>query len=182
MTWILTHSGEHFDLLSPQPGMVKLLDIAHALAHTARFNGHTAWHYSVAQHSLLVASLVPAEHQLVALLHDATEAYLGDVTRPLKLLLDRYQQLERRVWHSICARFSLNPIIPDCIHEADRIALVTERRDLMPRDDAHWECRANVSPSPSRIGRWSPEKACNRFYARAIALLAARDSSLGVPA
>jgi len=182
MTWILTHSGERFDLLNPQPGMVRLLDIVHALAHTARFNGHTAWHYSVAQHSLLVASLVPPEHQLVALLHDATEAYLGDVTRPLKRLLDCYQELEHRVWQCICERFGLDSELPDCVHEADRIALATERRDLMPRDDAPWECLAGISPLARRIGRWSPEKARRHFYARAIALLAAREGSLGVSA
>lgn len=84
MTWILTQSGQQFDLLRPTASMIKPVDIAHALSRLCRFNGHTRAHYSVAQHSLIVASLVPVEHQLVALLHDAPEAYIGDMTRPLK--------------------------------------------------------------------------------------------------
>ena len=69
MTWILTQSGQQFDLLRPTAAMIKPVDIAHALSRLCRFNGHTRAHYSVAQHSLIVASLVPAEQQLAALLH-----------------------------------------------------------------------------------------------------------------
>jgi len=60
MSWILTYSGTRFELIMPTGAMVKPQDIAHALAHLCRFNGHTREHYSVAQHSLLVADLVPA--------------------------------------------------------------------------------------------------------------------------
>ncbi|WP_336605416.1 phosphohydrolase [Stutzerimonas kunmingensis] len=171
MTWILTRSGRRFDLLAPEADHISTLDIAHALSQLCRFNGHTSRHYSVAQHSLLVASIVPAEHQLAALLHDATEAYVGDMVRPLKLgmrefyeaqsLVSLYDEVERKVWLAICEYFHLEPKLPSCVHEADMIALATERAQLMPDHDAEWECLAGVPRSPSRwrTGR-PPGRSC----------------------
>lgn len=132
MTWILTQSGQQFDLLRPTASMIKPVDIAHALSRLCRFNGHTRAHYSVAQHSLIVASLVPPEHQLVALLHGATEAYIGDMTRPLKAVMPEYQYVENQIWLAVCERFDL----PSCVKQADMVALATERRDLMPEHEA----------------------------------------------
>lgn len=92
MSWIQTRSGEAFDLLNPKPEHVQLEDIVYALSHLCRFNGHTSRFYSVAEHSLHVCDRVleaghPARAQLVALLHDAHEAYTGDIASPLKQLL-----------------------------------------------------------------------------------------------
>lgn len=151
MTWILTRTGIPFDVLEPTADMVQPLDIAHALAHTCRFGGHTLRHYSVAEHCVRVAKLVPAEHQLAALLHDATEAYVGDMVRPLKQALPAYQQIEQRVWHAICQRFDLDPVLPECVHQADLVMLATERRDLMPEHPAPWPCLQSVEPLPARI-------------------------------
>ena len=88
--WIQTFTGRAFDLSSPQPEQVCTEDIAHALANCCRYAGHSRWHYSVAQHSLLVAEIVAAtdpELALAALLHDAAEAYIGDWSSPLKALM-----------------------------------------------------------------------------------------------
>src|SRR6267378_1608096 len=86
--WIVTYSGLQFYHLAPTPEMVCIEDIAHALSQTCRWTGHTKFHYSVAQHSIYCSFLVPAEHALAALLHDASEAYLGDMNRPLKHYTD----------------------------------------------------------------------------------------------
>lgn len=94
MNWILTSTGKRFDLLEPDADMIDPWDICHSLAHLCRFNGHTREFYSVAQHSCIVAELVPEEHKLAALLHDATEAYLGDITRPLKQWMPDYRGFE----------------------------------------------------------------------------------------
>lgn len=83
MNFIFTFTGKHFNVYEPEVDMIDPRDISHSLAHLCRFNGHTREFYSVAQHSCIVADLVPEEHKLAALLHDATEAYLGDMTRHL---------------------------------------------------------------------------------------------------
>ena len=82
--FIPTASGLHFDYRDIMRNEVKIEDIAHALSHLCRFGGHVPRFYSVAQHSVIVSHLVPPEHALGALLHDATEAFVQDVVRPVK--------------------------------------------------------------------------------------------------
>jgi hypothetical protein len=85
--WLLTFSGLKFYPLDPRPEAVCLQDIAHALAHICRWTGHTAYHYSVAQHAVQVALAVEQmapDLALLALHHDDAEAYIGDIARPWK--------------------------------------------------------------------------------------------------
>ncbi|MCF5056757.1 phosphohydrolase [Pseudomonas proteolytica] len=171
MTWILTQSGQQFDLLRPTASMIKPVDIAHALSRLCRFNGHTQAHYSVAQHSLIVASLVPAEHQLVALLHDATEAYIGDMTRPLKAVLPEYQYVEHQIWLAVCDRFDIQPDLPACVKQADMVALATERRDLMPEHPGVWDCLAGIQPMQEVIVPLPTEYASAAFFSQLMALM-----------
>ena len=182
MSWILTRSGRKFDLAQPTAAMVDIADITHSLSMQCRFNGHTSHFYSVAQHCMLVADLVPAEHQLAALLHDATEAYVGDLVRPLKLgmrefyecqnLESLYDAVERRVWIAICARFDLDPILPDSVKHADLVALATEKRDLMPEHPEPWPCLEGVEPNAVPIDPWQPSQAAIHFHGRLLELLA----------
>ena len=87
MPAISTRSGRRLYLQNPNAGQIHIDDIAHGLAHQCRFNGQTNKFYSVAQHSVMVASILPPELRLAGLLHDAAEAYLGDSVQPLKELL-----------------------------------------------------------------------------------------------
>ena len=93
MTWVQTYSGVAFELLAPRAEDVRAADLAHALAHSCRFGGHTRSHYSVAQHSALVAALVWQRTRdlgatLLGLLHDAHEAYTGDIKKPVKWAIE----------------------------------------------------------------------------------------------
>lgn len=182
MTWILTRSGGKFDLANPTADMVAPSDIAHSLSMQCRFNGHTRSYYSVAQHCYLVADLVPAEHQLAALLHDATEAYVGDMVRPLKEGMRDfanslgneclYDLTERKVWIAICQRFNLDPHLPACVKHADLVALATERRDLMLDHPEPWPCLDGIEPITARIDPWQPSYAAIHYHHRLLQLMA----------
>ncbi|MBA1147393.1 phosphohydrolase [Ectothiorhodospiraceae bacterium WFHF3C12] len=129
-SWNLTYTGRRFYPWDPRPEDIDILDIAHHLACLNRFNGALARPYSVAQHSVVVARAVPAEHQLTGLLHDATEAYVGDMVRPVKRDLHAYQLLEARVWDAVAARFDLPSQLPECVKHADDRAAAAEAAQL----------------------------------------------------
>lgn len=164
MTWTLTYTGRHFDLADPQPDQIHTNDIAHALANECRFAGHTRYFYSVAQHSVLASQIVGPEHALEALLHDASEAYLKDIPRPLKQLLPDYRAIEQRVERAIRARFGLPEEQSAEVTQADRIMLATERRDLMPAEPSEWPSLAGIVPLDKRI------HAVNNNHAKALFL------------
>lgn len=148
---ILTHSGLHFNLLAPDPDLIEIEDIAHALSHLCRFTGHTRQLYSVAEHSVRVSRLVPPAYRLEALLHDAAEAYIGDVSSPLKALLPAYRGIEHNIDQAIRARFGLPLAQTHCVKHADLVMLATERRDLMSSDDTPWEMLQDIKPAPFQI-------------------------------
>jgi|688.fasta_scaffold410662_3 5'-deoxynucleotidase YfbR-like HD superfamily hydrolase len=126
-----TYTGRIVDLTRFCEDDICIEDIAHALSQIIRFTGHSRAPYSVAQHSLLVAEIATPEHRLWALLHDASEAYLGDVASPLKTLLPEYRDLEEKFQKVIAGRFGLPWPMPAEVKHADRVALMTEKRDLL---------------------------------------------------
>jgi uncharacterized protein len=129
--WFITYSGIRFWPLDPRPEDICITDIAHSLSHICRFGGHARHFYSVAQHSVIVSHLVEPELALAGLMHDATEAYLGDMTRPLKHQMPEYQRVEGLLWRVIAEKFGLPSELPPSIKHADNVALLTERRDVI---------------------------------------------------
>ena len=158
--FVSTYSGRQFYPLAPQAAQIEIGDIAHGLAYQCRFNGQTRHFYSVAQHSLMVMSLVPEKFRFSALLHDAAEAYLGDMVKPLKNLFPEFSVIEARVMEIIGHRFGLDLTHLDpSIKQADLIALATEKRDLMPHSVETWLYLRDIEPLPAPIQAMSPQHA-----------------------
>jgi len=130
-TWIETYTGRHVDILDPDPNEIVIEDIAHALANTNRFGGHTQVPYSVAEHSLRMSYIVPPELALEALMHDAQEAFVGDMPSPFKKVMPEFQGLEDSMEAAIRAAFGLpgQKHSPEIKYYDDQM-LVTEARDL----------------------------------------------------
>lgn len=135
MTQILTATGKRFDLYEPDADLIDPRDISHSLSNVCRFNGHTREFYSVAQHCCLVADLVPEEDKWAALLHDSTEASVGDMVRPLKEWMHAFQDVEHEIWERICTRFNLDLTLPASVYHADLVALATEAWLTYPAPD-----------------------------------------------
>jgi 5'-deoxynucleotidase YfbR-like HD superfamily hydrolase len=130
--FIQTYSGIEFYPLDPRIEEVKLLDIAHALSNICRFTGHCNEFYSVAQHSVLVSQYVSKENAMWGLLHDASEAYICDIARPVKKSLEMkpYKEIEKRLMNVIAKTFNLSEDEPKEVKEIDTKMLRTEARDL----------------------------------------------------
>lgn len=173
--WLQTHSGRQFWPLDPRPEDVWPGDLAHSLSLQCRFAGHCREFYSVAQHSILAVDVAvtlgaDARMQLAVLLHDAAEAYVADVPRPLKRFLAGYRAVEVAVQDAVFSRFGLalgageHRFIKHC----DEVMLATEKRDLMRQDGPAW--LALPAPMVDTIDPWSPQVAEASFMQRLGAL------------
>lgn len=162
--WCQTFTGRKSWPLDPRPGDFDVRDIAHALSMRCRYGGMTTRFFSVAQHSIMVAALCPAWCQLEGLLHDASEAYLDDIRRPLKLTraMTAYREAEALTELAIARQFGLVFPWPEPVKAADQILLETERRDLMVAGPAwrKWCGRAEPLPDPIHPWDWSRAEMC----------------------
>lgn len=130
--WISTYTGKKFHVLSPHEDEIRIEDIAHALSLQCRFTGHVKSFYSVAQHSVLVSQLCDPKDALYGLLHDATEAYIGDMSAPLKHTseMSRFRAAEAAVMVAIANKFRVPLTEPLSVKQTDKRLLLTEARDL----------------------------------------------------
>ncbi len=164
--WAQLYSGKKFWPLDPKPEEINIVDIAHALSLSTRFNGHCEKFYSIAQHSVLVSLVVRRDQALAALLHDATETYIGDVIRPLKKHLPVIKKIERKIEKTIWQKFNIKNHDEEEIKKADIILLLTEARDLMKSPPDKWESSDKYMPLNNKIIPWDPEKAERLFLQR----------------
>lgn len=164
--WLQTIDGRQFWPLDPRPEEIDIRVIAHALSMQCRYGGHVQHFYSVAEHCVHIARAVPPADRLWGLLHDASEAYLVDVPRPVKRALDTYQAIERRLMHAVCQRFGLPDRMPLSVAGADHRILLTERAALMAAPPVPWAQDVMV-PLPVTIKCWAPAVARAEFLALA---------------
>lgn len=137
-TIMATYSGGPFNVLEPRASDIRLLDIAESLSKINRYSGHTVRPYSVAQHSVIVSKLLEGSgYEMEGLLHDAAEAYTGDITSPVKAALrklaefDVIEALEEPIQTAIAQRFGLHYPFDSQVHDADREALAFEKRCVL---------------------------------------------------
>lgn len=159
--WIQTAMGRQFWPMDPRPNEVFIDDIAHALSLLCRFGGHCLRFYSVAEHSVLLSQLAEPRDKLWALLHDASEAYLVDVPRPIKRFLGGYREAEDKVSRAISVRFNLHLGCPDSIKRLDRSILLDERAQNMTASAHEWE--SGGAPTGIKLQFWNPERARDEF-------------------
>lgn len=169
--WIQTYGGGVFHILDPHQDEIHIKDIGHALAMQCRFTGHVRSFYSVAEHSVLGSYLVPPAYALRFLLHDAPEAYIADINRPLKHYTGvgpAYLPVETRIADAIHVRFHIVGDEPACIKEIDNQMLYAEKAQLLPPMDWGTKWSQDEKAADITIRNWAPEVAevefLHRFY------------------
>jgi len=153
-----TFSGLYIDVFNPNVDMVSMIDIAHGLSNVCRFAGQCSRFYSVAQHSVLVAAdVITGERKIkqMAILHDASEAYIGDMPKPIKKHFPNYQAVEENLMYVIFEKFGLSyaeylNVYKPMIKEADKKALEFEHKTVMLNEN-------------NMMHIWKPEEAKQRF-------------------
>jgi hypothetical protein len=155
--WMQTGGGNQFWPLDPRPSEVHIRDIAGALSKLCRFGGHCRRFYSVAEHCVHMARAASEGARLTALLHDASEAYLSDVIRPIKPALTNYLAIEAALERAIAERFGLQwPWLPE-IKTLDNAMLMAERDQAMKAPPNPWV--TEVPPLGVELQFWTPARA-----------------------
>ena len=160
MSWVQTYSGKKFDVLNPRSADVDFRDIAHALSMQARFNGHTSRFYSVAQHCVIMSLAVHPKAALYALLHDAAEAYIGDMPAPVKDQFPEFSIMENVILSVVYMAAGIP--FPDTaamqeVKDYDLRMLITERNQLMGPPPEPWGIdRLNIQPLEINIAHEEP--------------------------
>jgi 5'-deoxynucleotidase YfbR-like HD superfamily hydrolase len=178
--YLQTVSGRFVNPFDPDPEQLDPRDIARALANVCRFGGHCRPFYSVAQHSVIVSELVEAgggdvEDVFAALMHDATEAYLGDMPHPIKHrspLGAAFKVAEDALEAVLRERFAIKADVP-AIKRVDRALLATERR-ILAGVSWEWPELEGVEALDIELVAWTPDEAERAFRERFDALVARR--------
>jgi 5'-deoxynucleotidase YfbR-like HD superfamily hydrolase len=170
--FLQTVSGRWVNPFDPDPDQIELADIARALANQCRFGGHCRTFYSVAQHCVIISELIEqeggsTEDALTALMHDAAEAYLGDLPHPIKHrseLGTAFREAEEPLERVIRDRFSIAGSAT-AVKRIDRALLATERR-AFSAERWHWPELEGVEPLDLELRAWSPDEAAEAFARR----------------
>lgn len=171
-SYIITFTGKKFNLLALEIANIDIVDIAHATAQQCRWTGHCRHHYSIAQHAYYCSLIGPESEALERLMHDASEAYIGDMNRPLKHYTnagDAYRKVETPLQSMIYEAFGMSRIEPDSVKLADNAMLYAEAEQLF---DPIWFDMSKNNPQGKaeaakiKIEEWSPSRAERIFLDR----------------
>lgn len=170
MSKIVTYSGKLVDLARPSSDVICIKDIAKHLSQINRFTGATNRPYSVAAHSVYVSEIVDAEFAFAGLMHDASEAYLADISAPLKSILPGYRSLEGQMSRIISLKYKVTGMHSGLVKRADMQAYVKERRTLITasriEDDPDWDVFSQVREPTRALPMWDAEQAEWEFLKR----------------
>lgn len=170
----MSYSGEYFYIDHPDLNTYDIEDIAHSLSNICRWNGHCRYFYSVAEHSIACAEMAPEEYQLEALLHDAAEAYIGDIPKPIKNHFPQIKAVEDKLLERIFRKYNCRWPLPPEVHEVDLRMLVTEALEIMPNFDAEIWGLTGVQPYDEVYidpGLYDPNEAKENFLEMFYALV-----------
>lgn len=163
--WEQTYTGQKFTLPEVDPDAINIEDIAHSLSLQCRFGGHVKKFYSVAEHSVLVSRMVPRDLAITGLFHDASEAYLTDVTSPVKVLLPEFKELEKIIEKALADCLGFKYPFPPVIKYTDLRMLATEKYQLMGDSPDRWICD-DLEPYRITLKCLDPVAAKVAFYER----------------
>jgi len=156
--YIMTYTGKKFHIFNPKIEEIDLLDIIHSLSFNCRYNGHSSQFFSIAEHSILVSTMVPEKLKIYALLHDSAEAYVTDLPRPLKMALNEYtdnliKNLENNILNLIYKSLDLSTLSKEDEHIlklADNTALYIEACHFFDEDKIkEWNFGEMLIPIPN---------------------------------
>lgn len=159
--WMQTFGGRAFYPVDPRPEEIEIVDIAQALSKQCRYAGHCLRFYSVAEHCVHLYRKLPREFKMWGLLHDASEAYLVDIPRPVKPYLQNYAQHEDKLMRAVAERFYMKWPMPDLVKEYDNRILLDERDQNMSASPHDWNIHGE--PLGVQIECWDPERAFDEF-------------------
>jgi hypothetical protein len=176
-------AGHYVDLANPDPITIDLTSIAAALGKICRFGGQCPRFYSVAEHCVHAARLAyecgeSEEAVKAVLLHDAAEAYIGDMVKPLKIMLSQYSEVEQRIERAIQKRFGVDfATHHEAIKTYDRAIFKAEKVAMWPTDAEIWPGFDNIEDRDVALEYWGPGEAeCEyRNVARLLGLFEVKD-------
>lgn len=162
---IALRSGAYFDFLAPESSGFTIDDIAHGLSNVCRFAGQTRKFYSVAEHSVHVSRIIGLRFAYAGLMHDAPEAFIGDIPKPLKNLLPDYANIEHRTEVAVLSRFDVPFPLPPAVKLTDLAMLRAEQSQAMENED-FWGATEGAPAADVTLEFWSPDRAKFEFLRR----------------
>jgi hypothetical protein len=168
--WMETFTGKRFYSLNPKAEDVDIIDIAHSLSNQCRYGGHTNIHYSVATHCCVLSDYMRRRSSsrrdaLIALMHDAGEAYLSDIVRPIKHRVTQLKEVEAAIDRVVFEAFSLPAVLPQWLKLIDSQIINDERSVVMSDSGNDWSTSA-LEPLGVVIPAWAPTRAKFEFLLR----------------